>query len=54
VAAARAAGLVPGEMHEALVDDDFVRLKPGWEVHRDLPFSYAWVFRTDGPPADRS
>ena len=54
VAAARAAGLLPCEMHEALVDDDLVRLKPGWADHRGLPFSYAWVFRPDGPPADCS
>ena len=53
VKAARAAGLVPRELHEALVDDDFVRLKPGWAAHRGLPFSYAWVFVTGGPPADR-
>jgi SAM-dependent methyltransferase len=54
VAAARAAGLVPHEMHEALVDDDLLRLKPGWEAHRGVPFSYAWVHRTDGTPADCS
>jgi SAM-dependent methyltransferase len=53
VAAARAAGLVPREVHEALVDDDLVRLKPGWEAHRGLPFSYARVFCTDGAPDDR-
>ena len=53
VAAARAAGLVPREMHEALVDDDLVRLKPGWRAHRGLPFSYAWVIGTDGPATDR-
>jgi SAM-dependent methyltransferase len=52
VVAARGAGLVPREKHEALVDDDLVRLKPGWEAHRGLPFSYAWAFRADGPPAD--
>jgi hypothetical protein len=44
VAAARTAGLIPREMHEALVDDELVRLKPSWEAHRGLPFSYAWVF----------
>lgn len=44
VAAALAAGLVPGEMLEVLVDDEFVRLKPGWAAHRGIPFSYAWAF----------
>jgi SAM-dependent methyltransferase len=44
VAAARTARLVSRELHEALVDDELVRVKPGWEAHRGLPFSYASVF----------
>ncbi len=46
VAAARAAGLTAREMHEALVDDQLIRLKPSWEPHRGVPFSYALVFST--------
>ena len=45
VAAAGAAGLVLRELHEALVDDEFVRRKPGWQRYRDWPFSSAWVWR---------
>jgi SAM-dependent methyltransferase len=44
MAAARAAGLAAAEMHEALVDDGLIRLKPSWERHRGLPFTYAWVW----------
>ncbi len=44
MAAARAAGLVAREMLETLVDDDLVALKPSWERHRGLPFTYAWVW----------
>ena len=42
--AARAAGLVAREMREALVDDDLIRVKPSWEPHRGLPFTYASVW----------
>jgi SAM-dependent methyltransferase len=44
MAAARTAGLAATEMLEALVDEDFVRLKPSWDRHRGLPFTYAWVW----------
>ena len=44
VAAATAAGFALREMHEALVDDEFVRRKPGWQPYRDWPFSSAWVW----------
>jgi hypothetical protein len=42
--AAHDAGLAATELHEALVGDDLVRLKPGWERHRGLPFTHAWVW----------
>jgi SAM-dependent methyltransferase len=44
MAAARAAGLVAREMLETLVDEQLVALKPSWERHRGLPFTYAWVW----------
>jgi SAM-dependent methyltransferase len=44
VAAASGAGFTACEMHEALVDDDFVLRKPRWQPYRDWPFSYAWVW----------
>ncbi len=47
VAAARAAGLVATELHEGLVDDRLIGLKPGWEAYRGWPFSYAWVWSVD-------
>jgi SAM-dependent methyltransferase len=43
--AARRAGLVATEMHEALVDDAFVHRKPSWEAYRGWPFSFAWVWQ---------
>jgi SAM-dependent methyltransferase len=45
VRAARAAGFVGVELHEALVDDAWVELKPRWAEHRDWPVSFAWVWR---------
>ena len=47
VAAARAAGLVATELHEGVVDDRLIGLKPSWEAYRDWPFSYAWVWSVD-------
>jgi SAM-dependent methyltransferase len=44
VAAAAGAGFSLRELHEALVDDEFVRRKPGWQPYRDWPFSSAWVW----------
>jgi SAM-dependent methyltransferase len=44
MAAARATGFAAAEMHEALVADQLIRLKPSWERHRGLPFTYAWVW----------
>ena len=42
--AARAAGFVANEMHEAVIDDDWVRRKPKWDKYRDWPISFAWVW----------
>jgi SAM-dependent methyltransferase len=44
VDAARAAGLVATELHEGLVGDRLIGLKPGWEAYRGWPFSYAWAW----------
>lgn len=48
VSGARSAGLVGVELHEGLVDDQWIRLKPGWKEHRDWPVSFAWVWRAGG------
>ena len=45
VTAARAAGLSLEELHEGLVDDEWVRRKPGWDRFRDWPVSFVWVWR---------
>jgi SAM-dependent methyltransferase len=42
--AARAAGFVAIEMHEAVIDDDWIRRKPKWDKYRDWPISFAWVW----------
>lgn len=44
VTAAAAAGLVATELHEGLVGDRLIELKPSWEKYRSWPFSYAWVW----------
>ncbi len=44
LAAASAAGLTARELHEGLVDEQLIGRKPGWESHRGVPFSYAWVW----------
>jgi SAM-dependent methyltransferase len=48
VRAARAAGFILEELHEGLVDDEWVRRKPGWEQFRDWPVSFAWHWRSAG------
>ena len=48
VAAARHAGFTAVELHEALVDDEWIRRKPRWESYRDWPISFAWVWRATG------
>ena len=45
LAAARAAGLVASELHEAVVDDAWVAIKPGWDRYRNWPISFVWVWR---------
>lgn len=44
VAAGRAAGLDLVELHERVVDDEWVALKPKWERFRDHPISFAFVW----------
>ena len=43
--AARAVGLTSVELHERVVDEEWIRRKPKWERHRDWPVSFAWVWR---------
>lgn len=45
MSAARTAGLAATELHEALVDDEWIGRRPQWRRYRDWPFSYAWVWR---------
>jgi SAM-dependent methyltransferase len=47
VAAGRAAGLELAELHERVIDDEWVALKPKWERFRDHPISFAFVW-SDG------
>jgi len=44
VAAAKAVDLVATELHEGLIDDEWIRRKPKWEAYRDWPISFAWVW----------
>jgi SAM-dependent methyltransferase len=44
VAAGRAVGLVPTELHEGLIDEDWLRRKPQWDRYVDWPVSFAWVW----------
>ena len=44
VGAARAAGFVGTEMHESVVEDEWIRRKPKWERYRGWPISFAWVW----------
>ena len=44
VAAGRTAGLDLVELHERVVDDEWVALKPKWERFRDHPISFAFVW----------
>jgi len=48
VAAAKAVDLVATELHEGLIDDEWIRRKPKWEPYRDWPISFAWVWRASG------
>lgn len=44
VAAGHAAGLDLAELHERVVDDEWVALKPKWERFRDHPISFAFTW----------
>ncbi len=44
VQAARAAGWRLAEMHERLIDDEWIELKPSWERHRGLPITAVYVW----------
>ena len=44
VSAATAGGFTLVEMHERLVDDDWIASKPKWEKYRDRPTSFAMVW----------
>lgn len=44
VAAGTGAGLSVAELHERIVDDEWVALKPKWERFRDHPISFAFVW----------
>src|SRR5437763_5742961 len=53
VAAARDAGFTVAELHEGLVDEEWIRRKPRWEAHRDWPGSFAWVWSSTGRESRR-
>jgi hypothetical protein len=44
VAAGHGAGLALAELHERVVDEEWVALKPKWERFRDHPISFATVW----------
>jgi SAM-dependent methyltransferase len=45
VAAAIAAGWHLAELHEQVIDDRWIEIKQSWAVYRDVPISFAWVWR---------
>ena len=45
VAAGLTAGLTLAEMHERIVDDEWVALKPKWDRYRGHPISFVLVWR---------
>lgn len=52
MAAARDAGLVARELHEAVVDETWIRLKPKWEPYRGWPVSFAGAFQSASEQSD--
>lgn len=48
VQAALAAGLTLREMHEGLVDEEYLAHKPKWSQYRDRPISFAMVWQKEG------
>ncbi|HUJ59816.1 MAG TPA: class I SAM-dependent methyltransferase [Kofleriaceae bacterium] len=45
VAAALAAGWQLAELREQVIDERWIRTKPSWAAYRDVPISFAWVWR---------
>jgi SAM-dependent methyltransferase len=45
IASGLAAGLRVAEMHERLIDDAWIALKPKWERYRGYPLTFALVWR---------
>ncbi|MBE9140705.1 class I SAM-dependent methyltransferase [Nodosilinea sp. LEGE 07088] len=45
VQAAIAAGWQLVELREQIIDDRWIETKPSWSVYRDVPISFAWVWR---------
>ena len=43
--AALAAGWQLVELHEQVIDDQWIKTKPNWVTYRDVPISFAWVWR---------
>jgi len=43
--AALAAGWQMAELHEQVIDDRWVEMKPSWAAYRDVPISFTWVWR---------
>ncbi|MGI8605400.1 MAG: class I SAM-dependent DNA methyltransferase [Verrucomicrobiales bacterium] len=43
--AALAAGWHLAELREQVIDDGWVQAKPSWAAYRDVPISFAWVWR---------
>ncbi len=48
VAAGLGAGLALAELHERVVDEEWITLKPEWERFRDHPISFAFVWVGEG------
>jgi SAM-dependent methyltransferase len=49
--AALGAGWSLAEMHEQTIDDRWIACKPSWSIHRDVPVSFAFVWRMRHEPA---
>ena len=45
--AALAAGWQLTEFHEQVIDERWLKVKPSWAAYRDIPISFAWVWRQD-------
>ena len=45
VTAALAAGWRLAELREQVIDDRWVKMKPSWTTYRDVPISFACVWR---------